>query len=424
MATVTDRGLAPIRHVLENGCVVIAKGAHALPAVTLQVALSAGNLFDPDDRLGSAFFVSRMLERGTRRRSADDIAEALDSRGVSLTANATRHTMLLSCTCLADDFEAILALMADLVREPVMPDAEIEKRRAEILTLLQQDADNPAVIAVERLMAELYPGGHPYGRRARGTPETIRAIGRDDLLSFHARRFAPSTTTLVVVGDVRPDEAVAAAERAFGDWNAAPPPPPAIAEPPASAARRTVTVPMMNKAQADIAYGFTTIRRSDPDYYACWVMNNVLGQYALGGRLGNSIRERQGMAYYVFSALDANIVAGPLLIRAGVDPANVDRAVQSIDDELTRAVRDGITSEEVAESKQYLVGSLPRTLETNTGIAGFLQMAEFFGLGPDYDVRLPSLLRAVAPADVNAAARRLLDPGRATVVVAGPYEAR
>jgi zinc protease len=165
---------------------------------------------------------------------------------------------------------------------------------------------------------------------------------------------------------------------------------------------------MMNKAQADIAYGFTSVRRSDLDYYAHWLMNNILGQYAIGGRLGDSIRERQGMAYYVFSALDANVIPGPFTIRAGVSPANVDRAVASIDEEVQKMATEGPTDQEMTESKQYLIGSMPRTLETNLGIAMFLQTEEFFGLGLDYDLRVPDLLRAVTREEVNAAARTTL----------------
>jgi zinc protease len=179
---------------------------------------------------------------------------------------------------------------------------------------------------------------------------------------------------------------------------------------------------MMNKAQADVAYGFVTILRSDPAYHAFNLMNNILGQYSLGGRLGDSIRERQGMAYYCFSSLDANVVRGPLTIRAGVNPANVDRAIASIDEEIARMAADGPTEKEVGESKQYLIGSMPRMLETNQGIANFLQTAEFFKLGLDYDLTLPGYLQAVNRDAVHEAARRVLDPSTASVVVAGPYD--
>jgi zinc protease len=179
---------------------------------------------------------------------------------------------------------------------------------------------------------------------------------------------------------------------------------------------------MMNKAQADIAYGFTTIARHDPRFYALTLVNNVLGQYGLGGRLGQSIRERQGMAYYVSSSFDPNVIEGPLMVRAGVAPASVERAIDSIDAEVRGLVADGITAEELEDAQRYLIGSLPRALETNVGIAVFLQTAEFFSLGMDHDLRLPDLLGAVTLEEANATARALLRPDRAAVVVAGPYD--
>jgi zinc protease len=251
--------------------------------------------------------------------------------------------------------------------------------------------------------------------------ESVEQIPRAALLAFHADRFRPASLSLVIVGDVEPQRAIDSAARAFGEWRAAAPAAPAL--PPVSPARerRRLVVPMMNKAQADVAYGFVTILRSDPAYHAYHVMNNVLGQYALGGRLGDSIRERQGMAYYCFSALDANKVPGPLSIRAGVDPANVDRAIASIDEEIDRMAAEGPTEKELRESKQFLVGSMPRTLETNAGIASFLQTAEFFDLGLDYDVRLPSLIGAVTRDAAHEAAASVLSSARASVSIAGPY---
>jgi zinc protease len=225
----------------------------------------------------------------------------------------------------------------------------------------------------------------------------------------------------VVVGDVERQRAADACARVFGVWRAPAPAEPALAHPAAATERRERIIPMMNKAQADIAYGFTTIARSDPRYYAYTLMNNALGQYGIGGRLGDNIRERQGMAYYVYSSFDAIVVEGPLLVRAGVNPANVERAIAAIDDEVTRMAADGMAAEELADCKQYLIGSIPRMLETNAAIATFLQTVEFFGLSLDHDVRLPALLDAVTLEDVNAAARRTLDSRKAAVVVAGPY---
>ena len=178
---------------------------------------------------------------------------------------------------------------------------------------------------------------------------------------------------------------------------------------------------MMNKAQADVVYGFVGIRRSDPDYTAFSVMNNALGQYAIGGRLGDSIRERQGMAYYVFSSLDATFGPGPFSIRAGVAAANVEKTIASIDAELTAILEKGFTAQEIDESKSYMIGAIPRQLETNAAIASFLLTVDAFNLGMDYDQRLPGLIGAITKDAADAAAKKLLDPPRATIAVAGPW---
>ena len=415
-------GLSPTRAVLGDGAVVIAKETRTTPAVALSLAIRAGSVCDPTGAEGTTWLLSRVIDRGTARRTASDIAEDLDGRGVTLSVAVTRHLFSITCTCLSEDFEPVLALLGEIVMTPSLPPDEIQTRKGEVITAIRQDEDNPAVRASETLMERLYPDGHPYGRRTKGSVAIVERLTRDDLDALHAARFAPSELTVVVVGAVSAAAAQAAAERVFASWRAPRPSPLVLPVVAPRRMRERVVLPMMNKAQADIAYGFTGIRRRAPDYYACWLMNNAFGQYAIGGRLGDSIRERQGMAYYVSSSLDANVVEGPLAIRAGVSPANVDRAIASIDEEIARLITDGLTDKELEESRRYLIGAMPRALETNAAIANFLQTAEFFDLGLDYDVRMPEYLRAVALDDVNAAARRLLDVNRATIVIAGPYQ--
>nr|MBA3270415.1 insulinase family protein [Acidobacteriota bacterium] len=307
-----------------------------------------------------------------------------------------------------------------VVRRPLIGAHEVETRRAELLTAILQDEDDPGAVAVDMLMGRLYPA-HRYGRRPRGTAQTVDAISREHLVEFHRTWFTPEGTTVVVVGDVDAELVVRASARAFESWNVTRFTEPSMQPVAQPTTRVAAIVPMMNKAQADIAYAVIGVRRADPDYYAGWVMNNALGQYALGGRLGDSIRERQGMAYYVYSNLDASVAEGPLMIRAGVAGPDVNRAVASIDHELMLVRDQGFTSKEIDESKRYLVGSIPRQLETDAGIAGFLLSAEFHALGIDYDERLPALIDTVTLDDANRVAYRLLDPARAAIVVAGPY---
>ena len=169
MTTVVHQGLTPSRSILSNGVVVIGKQTRTTPAVTISATFRAGSMYDPPSRLGLANFVSRTIDRGTTARSADQIAEALDGRGVSLIVLVTRHQLGVTCTCLSDDFDRMLDLVGDICVHPTFPDDEVETRRKEIVTSIRQDEDNPAVMAVESLMALLYPHGHPYGRLGKGT---------------------------------------------------------------------------------------------------------------------------------------------------------------------------------------------------------------------------------------------------------------
>lgn len=420
-------GLNPRKVTLDNGVTVIAKANHTNPTVSTLVGVRTGAFADPIDRDGTAALCARVLDRGTVTRSADAIADDLDGRGASLSVIAGRHQMALAATCLVDDFQSVLALTADVARHPRFADTEIATRRENLITSIRQAEDDPASMAVDAFMKALY-GDHPYARKVRGTVAGIEAIRRQDLVRFHQKGFDPTAITVIVVGDLEEDAAIAEVSKVFGGWSSvakATTDKPAIVVPdaPAIGERQLVSHPMMNKSQADVVYGCVGIRRSDPDYTAMTVMNNALGQYAIGGRLGDSIRERQGMAYYVFSSLDATFGQGPFSIRAGVSAANVERTIASIDTELTALLDTGFTAQEIDESKSYMIGSLPRQLETNAAIASFLLSIDAFDLGLDYDERLPGLIGAITKEAADAAARRLLDPSRATVAVAGPWTA-
>ena len=419
MTTTVQSGLTPIRQALGNGAVLIVQETAFSPAVTINMAVRAGSLEEPETLPGLAWFLGRVIDRGTGTRSALEVAEALDDRGVALRVATNRHVLSLSCTCLSEDFDAVLAVLSDVVRNPAFPPAEIEKRRAETITAIRQDLDNPGVRAAEALQTLLYGAAHPYGRPAKGSIEAAERFRRADLIDFHRHRFAPSTLSMAIVGDVRAGAVVDAVQGAFGDWVSVPQPNRAVPAVTRPSTRQEITIEMAEKPQTDLAYGFTSISRLDPAYCSHWMMNTILGQFGLGGRLAENIRERQGMAYYAFSSFDPSLGPGPLVIRAGVDPANVARAIAAIDTEVGTLGRDGATEREVAETRQYLIGSIPRMLETNHSIAVFLQTAEFFGLGLDYDRQLPALLGAVTLDDVNAAAANVLDPARACVAVAG-----
>jgi zinc protease len=410
------------RRVLPNGLRILTARNHLIPAVSIAIGVEAGATADPQDAPGTAALTARVLDKGTERFDADAIADELEGRGASLSVGAGRQQIVTGATCLVDDVPAVFAVACSVVRQPTFPDREVATRRTELVTAIQEAADDPATVAVDALHERLYPAPHPLGRPVRGRREVVERLERNDLAAFHARHFVPSATIAVAVGDLDAEALADHIAEHLEDWE--------------GAAHARVTSPiqrpqterhllvraMPDKAQCDVAYGFVGLARTDPDYYAALVMNNALGQYALGGRLGDSIRERQGMAYYVYSQLDAGRDAGPLMVRAGVARDNVERTIASIDRELDAVLTAGFAADEVRDAKRYLVGSLPRQLETNAGIAGFLLAAETYGLGVDHDARLPALIGGVTDGDVGRVARRLLDPVRAVVVVAGPWD--
>jgi zinc protease len=422
VTTAAERGLSPVRRVLASGAVAIVQETSTTPAVTINATVRAGGVHEPSGQPGLAYLLGRVLDRGTESRSADVLAEELDDRGVSLRVTTSRHATVVGCTCLSEDFDRVLAIVLDIVRRPLFPEHEFAKRQVECLSAIRQDEDNPSVRAVEALFELLYGATHPYGRRAKGSVESVQRITRQDLVAFHASRFQPVALSLAVVGHVTPGHALSRAEIELDGWSGSALDEPSLPPPAAALARRQLRIDLPGKSQSEIAYGFTAISRLDPRYDAYFVMNNILGQFGLGGRLADNIRERQGMAYYAFSAFDASVGVGPLIVRAGVDPDNVARALDAIDQEVRAMGTDGATAEELAQTKQFLIGSIPRTLETNSGIASFLQSEEQFGLGLDYDRRLADDIRAVTLEQVREAAAELLHADRAAVAVAGPPE--
>ena len=266
----------------------------------------------------------------------------------------------------------------------------------------------------------MYPEGHPYRLRNHGYQETVAPLTRDDLEAFHATHYGKDGAFCVVVGDVIFEDIVRRLDDAFGGWDAAGAAGVDIAAPPApEPSQKDVVVP--GKTQSDLVLGAVSIRRKDPDFQPLRLANMILGRLGMMGRLGESVREAQGLAYGVHSELDAGIGPGPWAIRAGVNPSNVDAAFAGIRDEMHRLIDAGATEVELERGKNYSTGSLVLHLETNDGVAGLIQDIELFDLGLDYAERYADIVNAVTLEQVNAAAARHIPRFEQTVrVVAGP----
>ncbi|MBN1452677.1 MAG: insulinase family protein [Anaerolineales bacterium] len=405
---------------LPNGIVVLARANFNSPSVVINGYLLAGGLLDPDEKLGLADFVSSALMRGTHQREFQKIYDELESVGASFGYNSGTHYAGFGGRSLVEDLPLLLDVMADTLQNPAFPTDQVEKLRAQMLTGLAiraQDTSDMASLTFDQLLYD----GHPYSRPDEGWPETVQAITLDDLKEFHRKYYGPRGMVIAVVGAVEPEKAVEEVERMLGSWQneaqADAPELPAF-EPPAKTVRRHYAIP--GKSQSDIVMGTHGPKRNDPEYMSVSLGNNILGQFGLMGRIGDVVREQSGLAYYAHSSLSAGIGPGAWYVSAGVNPSNVDKAIDLIRRELKRYGDEGVTSEELSDSQANFIGRLPLSLESNGGVAGSLINIERYDLGLDYYRQYSDLVQAVTLDDVRESAQKYIDPDRLVIATAGP----
>jgi zinc protease len=411
------------RCTLSNGLTVLVRENHTSPTAVLQGYVKAGGLCDTDDTAGLAALTAAVIRRGTTSRTFQEINEAVESVGANLDTGISKQLVDFSGWSLCEDLPLLIEIAADVLQRPSFPGVELEKIRGQAITSLRQLEDNTRRKAAREFRVLCYPTGHPYARSTEGTLETVQRLQRDDLVAFYARFYSPRSTVVAVIGDVKTDEVIVRLEDAFGGWQAAgddtfydiP-----VAPRPAGA--RRIVVPMFNKTQADIVWGLPGLLRTSPDYYVARVANAILGQVGLMGRLGANVRDSQGLAYYASSSIEAGLGAGPWAVYAGVAPGSVDRALESILDEIARLRDELVTEEELADAQDYLTGVLPLFLETNNGVAAMLTEIELYGLGLDFLQRYPAFIRAVTREDVQAVAQKYLDTENYALAIVGPYQ--
>ena len=409
------------RVTLDNGLTVLVKDNPNNASVTLRGRMRAGGLFDTAKTTGLAHFATAALQRGTRKRTFQKLNEELDRYGMSFGIGAGTETIGFSGKALVEDFDRLLDLAADVVIHPVFPRAETEKLRGEILADLKEADQDTQHVAYREFRKLCYPVTHPYHRLSDGTAATVKRLTLDQLRSFHAHHFRPDVTTIVVVGDVRAEQAIAKIQRAFGKWRARGEPEMyAIPDAPRLEDIARKSMPLDGKTQADIVLGYPALRRSDPDYYALSVGDLIFGHLGLYGRLGASVRDQQGLAYYVMSGLEAGLGAGPWTVHAGVNPKNVDRAIDGVLAEIKRLCSSPVTQDEFGEARDFCTGSLALRLETNDGVAATLSEIELFGLGLDYLQRYPDIIRALTPEQILVVTRKYAQVEHYALAIAGP----
>ena len=408
------------REVLDNGITVLTRANFNSPSVVISGYFDAGALFDKDEKLGLADFVTSGLMRGTKKRNFDEIYNVLESVGASLGFSTGSHKSGFNGRSLAEDLPLLLGLLSEAMTQPVFPKAEMEKLRAQILTGMAISAEDTSDMASETFDKILYKG-HPFSRPDEGTPETIKKITRNDLVKFHREHYGPRGMVIAIVGAVKAEEAVRQVKRALGGWQVKGQKE-ALEIPDVKPMKKTIRKHhvIAGKSQSDIVIGTNAPRRRDPEFMSASLGNNILGQFGMMGRIGDSVREKAGLAYYAYSSMHAGIGPGSWEVSAGVNPANVKKATDLIITELKRFVDKGVTSNELADSKANFIGRLPLSLESNGGVAGALLNIQRHDLDMDYYLQYADLVNEVTRADVLKTAQKFIDPDKLAIAVAGP----
>jgi zinc protease len=409
-----------LRRELPNGIVVLARTNFHSPSVTVQGYLPVGSIFDDPAKLGLADFTASALMRGTQSYSFQLIYEMLEEVGAGLGFSGGTHTAGFAGRSLVEDLPLLMHLLAEALRRPKFPARQVEKLRAGLLTSLDlRQQDTREIVGLK--FDEIVYRNHPYGRPDEGFPETVRRIRQKDLKLFHRHHYGPKGLVLAIVGGIDPQKAVDLVAETLDDWqNPSQPNPPELPVWQPLEARQRVNVPMAGKSQSDLVIGTAGPERSDKHFLAAAVGNMILGKFGMMGRIGEVLREKEGLAYYAYSSLGSSPGPGAWTVASGVHPKEVDNAITLIFRVLQDFVSELVTLEELQDVQDNLIGSLPLSLESNGGVASRLLHIERHQLGLDYLHQYPTLVRSVNREQILEAAAKFLDLKRLAVVTAGP----
>ena len=406
---------------LSNGLRVWVYENFESQTISLQGYAPGGSINETPQQAGLADFTASMLRRGSLDHDYDAINEMLEDVGASIGFDAGRHTLVFDAYSLAEDFDLALSLLAESLLRPAFAADELEKARQRLLTYLDERQHSTRSQAALLFRKHLYPPTHPYHTSLAGEIETVQRLTRADMLRFYREKVSPAGGVIVVVGAIHADEALARLQRALGDWRH-PQARPDLSIPPrptlSGKVEESIAIP--GKRQSDIVLGWPGIAHDDPDYYAILVCNSILGQFGLGGRLGQRIREELGLAYHVSSTFSVNRGAGDWRIMAGVNPENVATAIENIFVQVERIISQPPSPAELDDVQHYLTGSLPLRLETNAGIGSNLLNMAWYNLGQDYLLRYADRIWAVGAEDALRVARKYLSADEYVLAVAGP----
>jgi zinc protease len=412
----------PRTATLANGLHLIVLEDRRVPRITFQLMIpGAGGYYDPEDLPGVAVVTAGMMREGTTSRSSSVLSEQLETIAASLNVgtgmSSTEATV--SGTSLTEHADRLFDLFADVLLNPSFPAEELDRYRQRTQATLIQQRANPGFLGNE-LYSRIMYGGHPAGR-VSVTPEGLNHVTREALAAFHRARYVPDHAALAISGDVSLDEARALLESRLGGWKKAGVPKPAINEPPTPGASTVSFVGRPNSVQTNLTVGAPAISRTDPEYDVVQVMNKIIGGGPTG-RLFMVLREEKGYTYGAYSNVSSPAWRGAWTASTQVRTEVTHDALRDLLAEVTKLRDQRVPDKEFADHRRAMVGSFALSLENPQQMIGYHVTSWRFDLPDDYWDTYPDRIEAVTPAQVQAAARKYLDPSRLQIVAVGDPE--
>ncbi|MEQ8678017.1 MAG: pitrilysin family protein [Aggregatilineales bacterium] len=412
-----------VRVVLDNGITVLVYENFSAQSVVLAGSFDAGSVWDIPEKSGLAALVANSLIRGTETRDFDTLHRTMEDLAADLNFGASKHNTSFSGKALAEDFGMLADLLADTLRHPVFPADHVERLRGEWLTGLRYRQQDSGWLASRAFRQMLYPVEHPYHHSSQGTLDSIPQLSLDDMRAFHSRHYGPKDMKIVVVGALKATDAVQILREHLGDWiNVDQPESSDLPELTTLGEPKRGNIVVQGKKQTNLMLGAVGPSRYEPEFRAASLANSILGQFGMMGRIGDVVREREGLAYYAGSQITGGQGPGAWSINAGVDPTHVERAIDLCLGEVRRITSEPVSDDDIADNKSYFIGRLPLQLENNEGIAASLLTIETYQLGLNYLLSYRDIIQAITKDELLHAAQKYLNADAMVISVAGPGE--
>jgi zinc protease len=400
---------------LDNGLRVIVAERPSLPLLAMELIIRVGSEKDPNDRAGTASLTGSLLTKGTEQMTAPEIANAIESLGGTIFSSGVSDYSSAGVLVMSSKAEPALTILSDVVLHPAFKEEEIDRLKKQSLDGLRVALQQPGSLASYVVGRVVYGEGE-YGHASGGTPETLPAIQRSDILNFYQNYYQPDNATLVFSGNVTFEQGKEYAEKFFGNWKANQTAPRPVAPTAGTWKPTTVVVDMPEAGQASVSVTKPAIKRDSPDYYSGLVANAALGN-GFGSRLNREIRIKRGLSYGAHSSLDARRDAGAFTASAQTKNESAPEVATLLQAELKRFATEPVQGDELKSRQALLTGGYARSLETDLGFASHIAVLAVFGLPLDtLDKFIPSI-NAITANDVTAFTKKYLAAPSSLVVV-------